>query len=283
MTDLTIGPFSFPASLLVTFGAIIAGLTVGNLLAGTARARVERLLWGVLAAALLAARVAFVVRYWSFYSQTPLQVLDIRDGGFTPAAGVTAGLILGGWLASRNRGEYKALIAGVLTASLAWAAGLALVAPSGAGPALPEVTLARLEGGELALASLAGRPVVLNLWASWCPPCRREMPVLGKAQRENPDVTFVFANQGESADIVRGYLQAQGLALDNVMLDAAGRLAQQTGSPGLPTTLFFDAQGKLVDRRLGGLSAATLAERLEALRAPAGNARHPKPQAEIRL
>lgn len=283
MTDLTIGPFSFQASLLVTFGAIIAGLTVGNLLAGTARVRVERLLWSVLAVSVLAARVAFVTHYWSFYSQAPLQVLDIRDGGFTPAAGVTAGLILGGWLASRNRGEYKAIIAAVLTASLAWAGGLALVAPSGAGPGLPEVTLVRLDGGELPLASLAGKPVVLNLWATWCPPCRREMPVLGKAQRENPDVTFVFADQGESAEIVREYLQAQGLALDNVLLDATGRLAQQTGSPGLPTTLFFDASGKLVDRRLGGLSAATLAERLEALRAPAGDARQPKPQAEIRL
>lgn len=74
------------------------------------------------------------------------------------------------------------------------------------------------------------------------------MPVLMQAQRSRPDVTFVFANQGETAATVRSYLAAHHIALDNV----------------LPTTLFFSADGKLVERHLGELSAATLAQWLEA-------------------
>jgi thioredoxin-like negative regulator of GroEL len=76
----------------------------------------------------------------------------------------------------------------------------------------------------------------------------------------------VFVNQGEPADVVRRYLSDEDLALANVLLDGEGRLAKAIGVPGLPTTLFFDASGRLVDQRVGELSKATLAQRLEALR-----------------
>jgi thiol-disulfide isomerase/thioredoxin len=115
---------------------------------------------------------------------------------------------------------------------------------------------------------MSGKPLVLNLWASWCPPCRREMPVLAKAQAEHSDVTFVFANQGEGADAVKTYLAAQHLSLHNVVLDGTTVLACRTGSAGLPTTLFFNARGELVDRRMGELSPATLAQGLASLREP---------------
>lgn len=76
----------------------------------------------------------------------------------------------------------------------------------------------------------------------------------------------MFANQGETAAAVRAYLTEKGLRLDNVVIDSTTMLSRDTASPGLPTTLFFDARGKLVDRRMGELSPATLAQRLEMLR-----------------
>ncbi|HZW13154.1 MAG TPA: TlpA disulfide reductase family protein, partial [Noviherbaspirillum sp.] len=130
----------------------------------------------------------------------------------------------------------------------------------------PDVTLTRLDGGSVRLASFAGKLMVVNMWATWCPPCRREMPVLRDAQRRHPDIVFVFADQGESAETVRRYLESSQLKLDNVLLDPSRQLAFQTGSQGLPTTMFFDEKGKLVDRRVGGLSEASLAQRLESLR-----------------
>jgi thiol-disulfide isomerase/thioredoxin len=266
MTGVTIGPFAFPAALLVAFGAILLGTAVGNRVAAAKGVRVEPSLWLVVATAVLAARAGFVADYWASYAEDPLSMLDIRDGGFTPVLGVAAALVAGAWLAWRNRSERKALLAGVLAGSVAWIAGTAIVAWSPAGQKLPEVTLAELDGRALPLGALAGKPLVINLWASWCPPCRREMPALAEAQRAATDVTFVFVNQGESPDVIRAYLAAEGLSLKNVLLDPTGQLAQVTGSPGLPTTLFFDAKGTLVDRRFGELSRATLAQRLEMLR-----------------
>jgi thiol-disulfide isomerase/thioredoxin len=105
--------------------------------------------------------------------------------------------------------------------------------------------------------------MVVNLWASWCGPCRQEMPVLAQAQRQQPHIAFVFVNQGETADVVRRYLAGSGLALKEVLLDPASSVGAAVASRGLPTTLFYDAQGRQVDAHFGVLNAAALAAKTE--------------------
>jgi thiol-disulfide isomerase/thioredoxin len=266
MTELSIGPLAFSPALLVAAGAVMLGLLVGSRVAARQDSTVERPLWLVLLSAVLAARAAFVARYWTFYAEAPAHILDLRDGGFKPAIGIAGGLALAAWLAWRDRPRRKALLAGALAGSLAWSAGTAALAMARPQLVLPELSLSDAEGRDLPLRGFAGRPLVVNLWATWCPPCRREMPELAKAQRAYKDVSFLFVNQGESADAIGSYLREQGLQLDNVLLDRTNRLGNASGSPGLPTTLFFDAEGRLVERRLGQLSAATLAQGIEGLR-----------------
>jgi len=128
---------------------------------------------------------------------------------------------------------------------------------------LPTTELGTLDGGSVQLSTMAGKPMVLNLWATWCPPCRREMPVLARAQVQRSDVNFVFVNQGESASEVRAYLGESQLQLDNVLLDPFSNVMREAGSRGLPTTLFFDAQGRLVDTHMGELTDAGLAVKLQ--------------------
>jgi hypothetical protein len=77
---------------------------------------------------------------------------------------------------------------------------------------------------------------------------------------------FVFAHQGENAATVQVYLRAAGLVLDNVVLDAGARLGPEVGSGGLPTTLFYNAGGRLVDTHVGQLSTGALASKLDRLR-----------------
>jgi hypothetical protein len=92
------------------------------------------------------------------------------------------------------------------------------------------------------------------------------MPDLADAQRRHTDVAFLFVNQGESADKVQAFLARSGLALDEVWLDQGSSLGRAIRSPGLPTTVFLDAQGRQVDAHFGVLSAASLQAKVEALR-----------------
>lgn len=132
---------------------------------------------------------------------------------------------------------------------------------------LGEIPLTTLQDKPQTLAGLAdGRPLVVNMWATWCPPCRREMPVLAAAQQQVTGVNFVFINQGEHTATVQNYLAASQLSLSNVLLDTGKKLGEQSGSMSLPTTLFYDASGQLVDTHLGALSSEALASKLEKIR-----------------
>src|SRR5690606_31318098 len=126
------------------------------------------------------------------------------------------------------------------------------------GPSLPDLQLSTLEERPTHLRSYVGAPVVLNLWATWCPPCRRDMPVLERAQTKFSHVSFVLINQGESAQQARVFLQNEGLSLKDVLLDPSSEAMRKMRTGGLPTTFFFDAQGHMVDLHLGEISTTDL-------------------------
>lgn len=274
MSSIAIGPLALPVPVVTLFVALGLGWWASERLARRRSLAIESRLYLVLATGLIAARLAFVLEYRSAYTGAPLSLLDIRDGGWSPWVGFAAAALCVALLAARHAPYGKPLAAGWTVALFTWLAGTGLAASlQGPPPGLPAISLASLEGKSIDLAGLQGRPVVLNLWATWCPPCRREMPVLQQAQQERPDVQFVFANQGEAASKVQAFLAANRLQLRNVLLDPDGQLAAQLQQRAFPATLFFDARGHLVATRVGELSAATLAERLDALRPPA--ATHP--------
>ena len=133
------------------------------------------------------------------------------------------------------------------------------------GQKLPELAFTSIEGKIVHLKEFEGKPTVINLWATWCPPCVREMPVLHEAQRQHQEVNFVFLNQGEEPEQVSHWLGSRRLPLRNVLLDQKRQASAAFQQQGYPTTLFFNAKGELVSSRIGELSPATLKEKLEAL------------------
>jgi thiol-disulfide isomerase/thioredoxin len=231
----------------------------------------ESAVWWAAILGLLAARLAYVALNADAYAATPVSVLDIRDGGWWAPAGWLAG---SAWLVRcglRRPALHRALAkAAVVLAVFAMALlSTQLLRVAARMPATPLAGLLDAAPTTLQQAA-AGQPVVVNLWATWCAPCRAEMPMLAAAQqreeqREKP-VAFIFVNQGEAAQTVQRYMTREGLLLRNVLLDAPSALGPAVGSQGLPTTLFYDAQGRQVDAHFGMLNAAALESRLQKLR-----------------
>jgi thiol-disulfide isomerase/thioredoxin len=267
---LAIGPLTFSVVLLLGLAGAVLGVIAGAWAGRHRSVDVEPLLFRAAVIGFGAARLAFVAQFREAYFQAPFSIVDIRDGGWTPLAGFAAAALYLVIVAARRATLRLPLAAAVGTAATVWvmgAAGLASL-PEDGGGRLPTLALPNLQGQEVALSTFHGKPTVVNLWATWCPPCRREMPVLREAQVRRSDVNFVFLDQAESAGKVRRFLDAQNLPLANVLLDIHGKAGEQLGTRALPTTFFFDAQGRLVDARVGELSPATLAQRLGALTSP---------------
>ncbi len=216
------------------------------------------LIWGV-----LAARVAFVVLYIGNYVQQPWRIIDIRDGGFIREAGVVAAILVGIYYSWRTPPLRKVLGSAVAAGLLIWVTGMGLfkiLQP--VPPHISELPLLTLTGEQKNFRG-HGKPIVANLWATWCPPCRREMPVLASAQQRETEIEFILVNQGESADEILSYLNEQSFALEHLYLDQSGMWADRLGAAGMPTTLFFDAEGHLVGAHTGELSQESLRHALK--------------------
>lgn len=155
---------------------------------------------------------------------------------------------------------YTAVISIAMTAGL-----LTFVIQQGS--QLPQAELIDMQDNRAELIDyFDGRPLVVNLWASWCPPCVREMPMLETAEADYTDVRFIFINQREHPDVVAQFLSEHQLALDTVLLDASGDFSAAVGAHVMPTTLFFDADANLQKRFYGEVSNEVLATGLGLIR-----------------
>ncbi|MGX9771919.1 redoxin family protein [Janthinobacterium aestuarii] len=273
MLSLQIGPLALPTGLVLLFVSLCVAYGVAWWLRRSRQLPdAGPLVSDMLIAGLLAARLAFVLRWHEQYLAAPWSIINIRDGGFLAPAGIAAALAIAAWRCRRPAmaAMRRPLAISVAAGALAWGvlnAGISLAYDKPT--ALPAVALHALDGAPTTLAALAGgKPLVVNLWASWCPPCRREMPVLAAAQQARADIVFVYANQREDAAAAGAFLDRSGVTLRNVVLDSGAALGKAAGSSALPTTLFYDARGRLVDTHLGELSDASLASKLQKI-APA--------------
>ena len=163
------------------------------------------------------------------------------------------------------------LAVGSLTVPLALALARSPAAPPSAvvGRAAPVLAGPTLDDGSFDLADLRGSVVVVNVWASWCGPCREEMPLLADAARRwSPDgLRVVGIDVDDDPDAARAFLAGLGgVPFPSVVDD--GRLAVEWGTTGVPETFVVDADGTVVARHIGPVTAEWLAEEAVARLAP---------------
>jgi thiol-disulfide isomerase/thioredoxin len=132
-------------------------------------------------------------------------------------------------------------------------------APPRVGDAVPDLTFAVLEGDSLALPELAGSPALINLWATWCPPCRAEIPFLQTLHEEygprGLQVVGISEDNAGALDQVEDFLGEAGVTYANV-LDPRSEAMDAFRLLGLPATYLVDAEGRIVLVRAGPVSEA---------------------------
>ena len=136
-------------------------------------------------------------------------------------------------------------------------------APTEGEPA-PNFELTTLEGERVSLSALSGKPVVLNFWASWCAPCRAEMPQFEKTYRAYQDRGVVFVGAAVEDDLMSAREFARHLGITYPLgLDEGGAIARSYRLLGLPGTMFISRDGRLVRRWAGILDERQLIEFVE--------------------
>ena len=121
--------------------------------------------------------------------------------------------------------------------------------------AAPAMTLKDMDGQTLELAKLRGKVVIVNFWATWCPPCRREFPSMERLRQKLADKPLVIlgVNEGETVDIIDQFISTLDLQPRfPILLDFEGDAMATWPVRGLPTTFFIDKHGRLAYRAIGG-------------------------------
>lgn len=134
------------------------------------------------------------------------------------------------------------------------------------GKPAPEFTLPLFGGGELEFSQSFGKPTVINFWASWCPPCREESPLLERTWRAFKDsgVQFIGVDIQDSEEDAKAYINEFGITFPNG-LDDAGRITIDYGVIGLPVTFFISSDGIVQRRWVGAIRENRLVPWIEEL------------------
>lgn len=264
MNAVSIGPLVLDGGRL----AAVVALFLFFVLAEVAARRQDRdpggqaMGWITLAALvwILAARLGYIIVNRTVFAAHPLDAIKLWQGGFLPAAGWTGGVAVLALAVLYRRAALMPLAIGGTGALVAWLTINAALSP--AAVTLPNLRLTDLDGGTVELSG-GDRPVVLNLWATWCPPCRREMPMMTDLASQTPGVDFIFANQGEETDQIRTFLGRENLPETGMLRDPGSQSMGVLNAIGLPSTLVFDANGKMVAAHTGEISRAALTRMIE--------------------
>lgn len=283
---MVIGPLLIPVFRLSLVVCLFLSIAISGQLAlkikgdkKTVKSISEYTVW----VSLISARLGFVVLNWSAYSDSPWTLLYFWQPGYHLITGVMGGLFTALFLIWRTRasGLKQTLfsVAGGFGVGSVILATLLLVSSMDGGEIkatsdnsvldigdqVPDFNLNDLQAKSVSFSDYNGDLIVLNFWATWCAPCRREMPTLNKFYMDNKNsgVTVVGINVGEDRTTVASYIRESGI-LYPILIDSpfasstTDELLTKFGGIGLPTTLIIDRNGKIRDRYVGELSAGLL-------------------------
>jgi thiol-disulfide isomerase/thioredoxin len=264
MNAVSFGPFAFETERLAVVVGLVVFLATASVLAHRFDARLGSWSSMTALAGIGGARLGHVLQHLDSFAVEPWRVLAVWQGGFSwtgAAAGVVVMLVVP-LCRTRSLAAWGAL--SVAAGVVATSSTLLIAGTDSQLPPSTAIFQSSTGGGRTIGAN--GRPVVLNLWASWCPPCRRELPMMSEIASSTDEVEFVFANQGEAPSVMSAYLRDNDLSLPGAVLDPELLLSRHYSAVGLPATLFLAADGTLAASHLGEISREVLEQQVQELK-----------------
>lgn len=266
MSAIELGPFVLSIERFAALLGVVVFVVLAEILARLTKHRAlsswssTTVLWGF-----VGARMGHVIEYWPSFAEEPWRIIAIWQGGFSVAGAAIGVATVTAWALWRSLPFVPAASA-LWVGVIVWQVILLDVATRDP-IALPVEPLTTIEGETLLLTSLVAsdKPIIINLWATWCPPCRRELPMLATVAEQRDDVVFILASQGETAAHVSRYLTDNDILSEHVLIDTSGFLARHYGTVGLPVTLFIGTDGLLAHIHVGEISREVLLSRIARL------------------
>jgi len=165
-------------------------------------------------------------------------------------------LIFGAPLLGKRTAEDAADLPQISTTAVVVGASADALQPLSVGDRAHNFTLPDVNGNDITLSDFAGQPVVVNFWATWCPPCRVEMPELQNAfdTYRDQDLVVLAVNAQEGQPQVSAFFEEMGFTLP-ALLDSDGQVGNAYGTPGLPSTFFINPSGEVTAVHRGLLTA----------------------------
>ena len=282
-----LGPFLIPTRPLILILSLFFAIWLSNWLGGKYlldKNRVKHVAEYTTWSGLIGARLGFVALNWSAYRAAPWTALYVWQPGYLYSSGVLVGAIYALWqvikISPELRRSFLAVLAGsYLSAGLLFTTAtlstefLKQPGIAGTGDSAPGIKLQNLSAETVQLSDLAGRAVVLNFWATWCPPCRREMPLLDELHKAYGEkgLSVIGLDINESPELVKAYVNTVDVSYP-IWVDAPRGApgydsTQETfsrfGGVGLPTTIFIDRAGVIRRIYVGELSRGFLQNQAE--------------------
>lgn len=241
-----------------------------------ARTHLERLGELLLLVMLVTARIGFVTLNWAAYRDAPWSTLFVWQSGYDVRFGVVGALVFFAvyFFVSNHRGQvlrFAGAVLGPMTAYLAFAIVFPFVEQNGElgyGDRMPPLSMRSLNNLAVSLKPYAGRPLIVNIWATWCVPCREEIPLLNHAANHyaQDHLNIIGVNLAQSAASVQRFKKRVTIHYPVWVDPDTGRndkspsalLFKQVGQVGIPTTLFVGCKGIIRHITVGKLSPGTL-------------------------
>ena len=282
-----LGPFLIPTRPLILVLSLFFAIWFSNWLGGKFlldKNQVKHVAEYIAWSGLLGARLGFVVLNWNAYRAAPWTALYVWQPGYLYFSGVLAGAAYALWQVIKKSPELRrsfltVLAGGYLAAGLVFTTAILstefLKQPGipGTGDSAPDFKLQNLSAETVQLSDLAGRAVILNFWATWCPPCRREMPLLDELQKAYGEkgLSVIGLDINESPELVKSYVNAVDVSYPLWVdappgtpgFDSTQEIFSRFGGVGLPSTLFIDRAGVIRRIYVGELSRGFLQNQAE--------------------